>query len=199
MELPADFPIENISITNNQDWIRQETKSKRINERQNPGQRWDIKISSIQLTADEYFEYWAVALALEQEPEFTAVLPRLSQPRGTAQGAPKCWAAYQAGVKSISTIGWTANQAAALKRGDFFRFAGHGKTYLCLQPVVSGPTGTAEITFIPGLQKAVALNEALIVKDVPFTLKTERRPQNFNLKAANGVFSRIEIDCVESL
>jgi len=199
MELPADFPIENVDIKNNQDWIRSDSKSKKVNERQNPGQRWDISISTVQLNADEYFEYWAIALALEQEAEFTAILPRLSHPRGTAQGAPRTSQAYQPGFKRINTSGWSTNQPAALKRGDCFRFAGHAKVYLCLGPVVANSSGNAEIWFIPGLAQPVAINEGLIIRNVPFTLKTDRRPQNFKLTAANGVFSRIELDCVESL
>lgn len=201
MELPSEFIalLQRAQITNNQTWIRKQTLSKRVHEARRPGQRWDVKLATVNLDINEYFDLWPLALAVEQAPSFTAILPHYSHPRGTALGAPRAKINLSAGVSQMTIAGWQANQPFALRRGDCFKFANHSKVYMCLTHAVANGIGESAITFIPELQNNIAANTALIVKNVPFQLSTERRPQTYPLDAANGKYARIEIDCIEDL
>lgn len=201
MELPAEFIalLQRAQITNNQTWIRKETLSKRVHEVRRPGQRWDIKLSTVNLTVDEYFDLWPLALAVEQSQSFTAVLPHYSHPRGTANGSPRAKQALLAGVSEMQITGWNSNQPFALKRGDCFKFDNHTKVYMLLTHAPANASGEGTASFIPELHHPVPANTKIVVKNVPFQLSTERRPQNYPLDAANGKFARIEIDCVEDV
>lgn len=201
MELPSEFIalLQRAQLTNNQTWIRKQTLSKRVHEARRPGQRWDVKLSTVNLDINEYFDLWPLALAVEQAPSFTVILPHYSNPRGTALGAPRAKSALVSGVSQMTTAGWQSNQPLALRRGDCFKFANHSKVYMCLTHAAANSAGEAVITFIPELQHNVPANTNLIVKNVPFRLSTERRPQAYPLDAANGKYARIEIDCIEDL
>lgn len=201
MELPSEFIalLQRAQLTNNQTWIRKPTMSKRVHEARRPGQRWDVKLATVNLDINEYFDLWPLALAVEQAPSFTAILPHYSHPRGTALGAPRAKADLAAGLSQMVIAGWQSNQPLALRRGDCFKFANHKKVYMCLTHAPANSIGEGQVTFIPELHHAVPANTTLIVKNVPFQLSTERRPQAYPLDAANGKYARIEIDCIEDL
>jgi hypothetical protein len=70
----------------------------------------------------------------------------------------------------VAIDGLTINITGIIKRGDFFKFAGHSKVYQADADISSNGSGQATLTFFPALLAAVADNEALTSSSVPFTL-----------------------------
>jgi hypothetical protein len=61
----------------------------------------------------------------------------------------------------VAIDGLTPSITGIIKRGDFFKFAGHSKVYQADADIDSNGSGQATLTFFPALLAAVADNEGI--------------------------------------
>lgn len=138
--------------------------------RSNGAQRWVISADWIGLTRAQFAPIQAFVIAQRGQWDiFTAILPAHKLPQGLATGTPQINGANQQG-RSLTTRGWTANLANALKAGDFIGIAGQTKVYLVTADVSADASGLATIPIEPALMAVPADGALLVVRNVPFTL-----------------------------
>lgn len=90
-------------------------------------------------------------------------------PSGTALGTPVVATAAIAGATTLATSGWTANQAAVMKAGDYFTTS-TGELKIIVTSVASSPTGTATLTFEPPARAAIPLASAIDISSASATV-----------------------------
>jgi hypothetical protein len=134
-------------------------------------QRWKLRFQYGTMERTDYLDLAAFLSSQRgQFGSFTAIIPANISPRGTWGGTALAAGAASAGASSVAIDGLTINITGIIKRGDFFKFAGHSKVYQADADIDSNGSGQATVTFFPALLAAVADNEALTSSSVPFTL-----------------------------
>jgi hypothetical protein len=127
---------------------------------------------------------------------FMLRLPTFMQtPRGTALGAPVLDGAHAAGAKVISTKGWTANQAAALKAGDWIQIGNYLRKILAAEG--TDVNGKASFDIFPSLPMVFGNGEP-IVKNNPqgiFRLASNK----FTWDVGDGGIYNIAFEAIEAL
>lgn len=108
-----------------------------------------------------------------QVESFQIVLPKISYNKAAdyaqAVGNIKVKTAATRGSFSVALKGLGANKEI-IKAGDFFKFNGHSKVYMCTNTVNSDGSGEATIFFSAKLVADVAVDEVLTINAVPFTV-----------------------------
>lgn len=128
-----------------------------------PGARWVLTASLPPMKRDVASEWQPFFAQLRgMAGRFYAGDPKGGVPRGTALGTPLVNGASQTGT-SLITDGWTINQAAALRAGDYFQVGTELK--MVLATVASNGTGQATITFEPPLRASPADNAPIITSN----------------------------------
>jgi hypothetical protein len=89
------------------------------------------------------------------------------------------------------------NLTGVLKAGDFFRFTGQNKVYMCVTDVSSNGSGAGTLTFEPPLRSNVADNAVIIYSNVDFTVGLTGDIQEFTIGTEN--YFQYEIDLIEVL
>jgi hypothetical protein len=104
---------------------------------------------------------------------FQIVLPKISYNKAAdyaqAVGNAKVKTAASKGVYQVALKGLGVSKTV-LKAGDFFKFNGHTKVYMCTNDLVSNSSGEATIFFSGKLTVNVAVDEVLTINAVPFTV-----------------------------
>jgi hypothetical protein len=138
--------------------------------RTNGAQRWVVTADWVGLTRAQFAPIQAFVLAQRgQWDTFTAALPAHKLPQGVATGTPLVNGANQQG-RSLSTRGWTAGLAGALKAGDFIGISGQTKVYMVTADVNADAFGLASVAIEPALLEVPVGGATLLVRNVPFTL-----------------------------
>lgn len=120
---------------------------------------------------------------------FQIVIPIESQSSGDVSGTVLANGAFAIGVKQITVDGFTGT----LPAGDYVKWAGHDKVYR----LTAGTTGPGAITISPPLVAAVADGEALVIDDVPFTVRQNGEVQEAAIQRPSRY--RFEVDLLEAV
>jgi len=131
---------------------------------------WWLSISHPGLFRSQFAAIDGFLSYVGKSKKFLITLPDRAIPQGVATGAPAVDNAggYAKGIDTINTKDWTISTANIFKAGDFFKYSGHAKVYMCTQDTNSDVTGDASLVFEPPLVEAVADGELLTVSNVPF-------------------------------
>jgi hypothetical protein len=125
---------------------------------------------------------------------FQIVLPRISYNKATdyaqAVGNAKVKTAASKGAYSVALKGLGANKEI-IKAGDFFKFNGHSKVYMCTNTVTSNGSGEATIFFSGKLVVNVAVDEVLTINAVPFTVILDQDVDEWSV--GSGGMTNIEV------
>lgn len=144
------------------------THSLRRQVRSRGAQRWGLVLEYRDRSRAEMAPLLAFALAQRGQYESFQIVPALlGAPQGTAGGTPLTSGAQAAGLRSVTTDGWSAG--ATLKAGDLLKFAGHSKVYVLTADATADGSGAATLALEPALMAALADNESITVSDVPMT------------------------------
>lgn len=128
-----------------------------------PGARWMLTASLPPMKRETAADWQSFLVQLHGvSGRFYAGDPKGRVPRGTALGTPLVNGASQTGT-SLITDGWTINQAAALRPGDYFQVGTELKVVTAT--VASNGTGQATITFEPPLRASPADNAPIITSN----------------------------------
>lgn len=198
--LPAAFRVRKVRFASNSPNIGSESKSLIQSIRSIPGHRWEFTLQSVRLNeADSRKCFsWQVRQS-GRKNVFDVVLPKYSKPKGVASGSPKVRTAAAAGSTQVQLKGFAGLVVGQLLDGDFIRFSNHSKVYMVAADVSSNVSGQLTIEIFPQLTKAVPLDTALIVRDVPFSMRQVRDIQEFELSTSDSGFVTLELDCLEAL
>lgn len=108
-----------------------------------------------------------------QIESFQIVLPKISYNKAPdyaqAVGNIKVKTAATKGAFSVALKG-LGDTKTVMKAGDFFKFNGHSKVYMCTNDLISNSSGEATIFFSAKLVANVAVDEVLTINAVPFTV-----------------------------
>jgi hypothetical protein len=202
MTFPYDcFVIADVVLKNRVVNYVSESKSLIKSTRRIPGQRWEWLVKSIKLDEDRYRPAQAFIDSLEgRYGVFELIVPRYSQPKGVASGSPSVLTSALAGVRTIQATGFTPSVQKQLKCGDFFKFANHSKVYRVIeQDVNSNASGQLTLKFFPQLVRDVPATTALIVRDVPFTVRQSTDVTEYSSSAKGARKITLELDLEEAL
>jgi hypothetical protein len=125
---------------------------------------------------------------------FQIVLPRISYNKAAdyaqAVGNAKVKTAAAKGVYQVALKGLGVSKTV-LKAGDFFKFNGHTKVYMCTNDLVSNSSGEATIFFSGKLTVNVAVDEVLTINAVPFTVILDQDMDEWTV--GSGGMTNIEV------
>jgi hypothetical protein len=193
---PLDIPVKIHSMDSQHTTFVSRAHSQRRNARERPGHLWKLTIETPPLKRKDWQRAFAFIVSQRGRYETFTVIPKVTRtPLGIATGSPLVTGAGQAG-RSITTDGWTASVSGILKAGDFIKFQNHSKVYMVTSDVNSDSGGAATIPIEPALITIIADNEALTVRDVPFTVC--RADDNFKLDLDEMGYSKITLNVEES-
>ncbi len=136
-----------------------------------PGDRWAVQLTVTDLMGREARLFSAFINSLRgRAGRFYLSPPGCGTPLGTVAGNGVVSGAGQAG-STLSTSGWTANQAELFAIGDYFQIGVELKQITAT--IASNASGLATLVFTPPLRKAptngstiVTVNPACIMKPV---------------------------------
>jgi hypothetical protein len=135
-----------------------------------------------------------VAKQYGQVESFQIVLPKISYNKAAdyaqAVGNAKVKTAASKGAFQVNLKG-LGSLKTVMKAGDFFKFNGHSKVYMCTDDVVSLSNGEATIYFSGKLVANVVVDEVLTINAVPFTVILDQDVDEFTV--ANGGMTNIEV------
>ena len=192
-------PVANsVGISSQQNTIVSTTTSGRRQSRQIDGQRFRMTISFPVMTRAEFSPINAFIMKQRSQLEsFTYSPPTISTPLGVASGVILVNGAISAGATSCSIDGMANSTTGVFKAGDYFRFTGQSKVYMCVADVSSNGSGQGTLTFEPPLRTAVSDNTILIYSNVDFTVGLISDVQEFNIGTEN--LFQYQIDVIEVL
>jgi hypothetical protein len=192
-------PVANsVAISSQQNTIVSTTTSGRRQSRQIDGQRFRMTISFPVMTRAEFSPINAFIMKQRSQLEsFTFSPPTVSTPLGVASGVILVNGAISAGATSCSIDGMANSTTGVFKAGDYFRFTGQSKVYMCVADVSSNGSGQGTLTFEPPLRTAVSDNTILIYSNVDFTVGLISDVQEFNIGTEN--LFQYQIDVIEVL
>lgn len=199
-ELTPLFRIQDATFKSNSPTIATESKSLIQHTRRVPAQRWEFTLKSVPVFPADGRKIWAYITALNGRLNvFDVVIPGYSQPQGVASGAPQVRTDAAAGVTSVALQGFSGPVTGQLLSGDYVRFSNHSKVYMVTADVNSNVSGQLTLPIFPQLARPVTIGTALIVRDVPFTVRQLRDMQEFKVSGRDGRITSFELDCIEAL
>jgi len=195
---PSSPAPSSVSISSNQNTIVSTTVSGRRQARQIDGQRFRLTLKFPVMSRSEFAPILAFIMKQRSQLEsFQFTPPTVDDSLGTANTVISVNGAVSAGATSCSIDGMGNNLTGVLKAGDFFRFTGQNKVYMCVADVSSNGSGAGTLTFEPPLRSNVADNAILIYSNVDFTVGLTNDIQEFNIGTEN--YFRYELDLIEVL
>lgn len=193
---PLDIPVKIHALGSRHTTFASRAHSQRRNVRERSGHLWTLTIETPTLKRPDWQRAFAFIVGQRGRYETFTVIPKVVRtPLGKVTGSPLVSGAGQTG-RVIVTDGWTPNVSNILKAGDFLRFQNHTKVYMVTADASSDNLGNASISIEPALLQSPADNEALTVRDVPFTVC--RSSDDFKLELDEMGYSRITLDVEES-
>jgi hypothetical protein len=195
---PSSPAPRDVTISSNQNTIVSTTVSGRRQARQIDGQRFRITVRFPAMSRTEFAPILAFIMKQRSQLEsFQYTPPTLDDSLGVASGVISVNGAISAGVTSVAIDGMANNTSGVFKAGDFFRFTGQSKVYMCVADVNSNGSGQGTLTFEPPLRSNVADNTLLIYSNVDFTVGLTNDVQEFNVGTEN--YFQYEVDLIEVL
>jgi len=195
---PSTPVASSIAISSEQNTIVSVTTSGRRQSRQIDGQKFRLRVTFPPMTRTEFAPIYAFIMKQRSQLEsFTYSPPTVSSTLGVATGSILVNGAISAGATSCSIDGMANSTTGVLKAGDYFRFTGQTKVYMCVSDVNSNGSGQGTLTFEPPLRTAVSDNAVLIYSNVDFTLGLTNDVQEFNIGTEN--LFQYEVDLIEVL
>ena len=135
------------------------------------GQRWSFRVSFAPMTRAQFDPIFAFSVKQRGQYEtFTWVPTTIGTSRGESSETPVVDGALSKGVTTATIKSLTASTSNIMRSGDFFKFTGHSKVYMCTADMSSDSGGAATLDFVPKLTTAVADEDALTISSVPFTV-----------------------------
>ena len=135
------------------------------------GQRWSFSVSFPAMERSNFDPIFAFSVKQRGQFEtFTFVPKTIGTTRGVTTENPVVKGGKAVGVTSCLVDGLTASTTNIMRAGDFFKFSGHNKVYICTADMTSDGSGDATLSFAPKLSKAVVDNETITINSVPFTV-----------------------------
>lgn len=145
-------------------------------------QRWGFTLTTSNLKEADFRRAWAFLNSLNgQATKFDVLLPVFSKPLGVVSGQVQAAIAYGIGTNNISFTNYLP------EIGDFFKPAGHAKTYQ-----VIGTAGSSA-TFYPPLISSVGLGEVIQVNDVKFTVRLSSEISKLKVKTTKIVKLKFKV------
>ena len=195
---PSSPTPRDVAISSNQNTIVTTTASGRRQARQIDGQRFRLRLRFPVMTRSEFAPILAFIMKQRSQMEsFQYTPPTVDDAQGSASTVISLAGAINAGVTTCSIDGMGNNLTGVLKAGDFFRFTGQAKVYMCVADVDSNGSGAGTLTFEPPLRANVADNAIIIYDNVDFTVGLTGDIQEFNIGTEN--YFQYEVDLIEVL
>jgi len=195
---PSSPAPRDVAISSNQNTIVTTTASGRRQARQIDGQKFRLRLRFPVMTRSEFAPILAFIMKQRSQMEsFQYVPPTVDDSLGSASTVISVNGAVSAGATSCSIDGMGNNLTGVLKAGDFFRFTGQTKVYMCVADVSSNGSGAGTLTFEPPLRSNVSDNAVLIYSNVDFTVGLTGDIQEFTIGTEN--YFQYEIDLIEVL
>ena len=195
---PSSPAPKDVAISTNQNTIVTTTASGRRQARQIDGQRFRLRLRFPVMTRTEFAPILAFIMKQRSQLEsFQYTPPTVDDALGVASGVIRVNGAILAGVTSVAIDGMANSTSGVFKAGDFFRFTGQEKVYMCVGDVSSNGSGQGTLTFEPPLRSNVADNAILIYSNVDFTVGLTGDIQEFTIGTEN--YFQYEIDLIEVL
>jgi hypothetical protein len=195
---PSSPKPRDVTISSNQNTIVSTTVSGRRQARQIDGQRFRLTLRFPVMTRAEFAPILAFIMKQRSQLEsFQYTPPTIDDALGSASTVISTNGAVSAGATSCTIDGMTVSQSGVFKAGDFFRFTGQEKVYMCVSDVSSNGSGAGTLTFEPPLRTAVSDNTIIIYDDVDFTVGLTGDIQEFTIGTEN--YFQYEIDLIEVL
>ena len=195
---PSTPTTKAVSITSQQNTIVSTTVSGRRQARQIDGQRFKLALLFPVMTRSEFAPIIAFIMKQRSQLESFQYTPAtMASTNGLATGVISVAGAISAGVTSCSIDGMGNNLTGVFKAGDFFRFTGQSKVYMCVADVSSNGSGAGTLTFEPPLRANVADNAVIIYSNVDFTVGLINDVQEFKVGTEN--YFQYEVDVIEVL
>jgi len=195
---PSSPTTTAVSITSQQNTIVSTTVSGRRQARQIDGQRFRLTLKFPVMTRSEFAPILAFIMKQRSQLESFQYTPStMASSNGVASGVIRVNGAISAGVTSVAIDGMANSTSGVFKAGDFFRFTGQNKVYMCVADVSSNGSGQGTLTFEPPLRTGVADNAILIYSNVDFTVGLTNDIQEFNVGTEN--YFKYEVDLIEIL
>jgi hypothetical protein len=195
---PTSPAPRDVSISSNQNTIVTTTASGRRQARQIDGQRFRLRLRFPVMTRAEFAPILAFIMKQRSQMEsFQYTPPTVDDALGSASTVILTNGAVSAGATSCNIDGMTVSQSGVFKAGDFFRFTGQEKVYMCVSDVSSNGSGAGTLTFEPPLRTTVSDNTIIIYDNVDFTVGLTGDIQEFTIGTEN--YFQYEIDLIEVL
>ena len=195
---PSSPAPRDVAISSNQNTIVTTTASGRRQARQIDGQKFRLRLRFPVMSRSEFAPILAFIMKQRSQMEsFQYTPPTIDDAQGSASTVISVAGAISAGVTTCSIDGMGNSLTGVLKAGDFFRFTGQAKVYMCVADVDSNGSGVGTLTFEPPLRSNVADNAVIIYDNVDFTVGLTGDIQEFTIGTEN--YFQYEIDLIEVL
>ena len=160
------------------------------------GQRWGFSVRFAPMERSSFDPIFAFSLSQRGQYEtFTWVPTTIGTTRGETGESPVVSAAASVGASSCSVDGLTVSTSNILRSGDFFKFSGQNKIYMCTADMSSDGSGDATLSFAPKLATAVADNETITINSVPFNVSFTSDIRSYSTNATT--YYSYEVELVE--
>lgn len=195
---PSSPAPSSVAISSEQNTIVTTTASGRRQARQIDGQKFRLRVRFPIMTRAEFAPINAFIMKQRSQMEsFQFTPPTIDDTLGSASTVISVNGAISAGATSCSIDGMSNSTNGVLKAGDYIRFTGQNKVYMCVADVNSNGSGAGTLTFEPPLRTAVSDNAVLIYNNVDFTVGLTGDIQEFNISTEN--YFQYEVDLIEVL
>jgi hypothetical protein len=197
-QFPTSPTPQNASIGSEQNTIVSVTTSGRVQTRQIDGQKFTLTLSYPPMTRQNFAPIKAFIMKQRARLNtFTIIPPVISNAQGVATGTISVDGAISAGATTCTIDGMTLSTNGILKAGDYFRFTGQEKVYMCVEDLDADGAGSGTLTFEPPLRSDVANDIALVYDNVDFTVRLRNDIQEYSF-VTNNLY-KYEIDLIENL
>ena len=195
---PSSPTPRDVAISSNQNTIVTTTASGRRQARQIDGQRFRLRLRFPVMSRSEFAPIIAFIMKQRSQLEsFQYTPPTIDDALGSASTVLNVDGALTAGTTTANIDNMTVSTNGILKAGDYFRFTGQAKVYMCVEDLNSDGYGEGTLTFEPPLRANVADNAVIIYDNVDFTVGLTGDIQEFTIGTEN--YFQYEIDLIEVL
>jgi len=197
-QFPTSPVAQDASIGSQQNTIVSVTTSGRVQTRQIDGQKFTITLDYAPMNRSKFAPIKAFIMKQRAKLNtFTIIPPVVSNAQGVASTVISTNASVSAGATTCTVDNMTTSTNGILKAGDYFRFTGQDKVYMCVEDLDSDGSGEGTLTFEPPLRIDVSDNTILIYDNVDFTVRLKNDIQEYSI-VTNDLY-KYQIDLVENL
>jgi len=197
-QFPTSPVAQDASIGSQQNTIVSVTTSGRVQTRQIDGQKFTITLDYAPMNRSKFAPIKAFIMKQRAKLNtFTIIPPIVSNAQGVASTVISTNASVSAGATTCTVDNMTTSTNGILKAGDYFRFTGQDKVYMCVEDLNADGSGEGTLTFEPPLRTDVTDNTILIYDNVDFTVRLKNDIQEYSI-VTNDLY-KYQIDLVENL